>query len=44
MSDAQWSAAVEDLGKALDKHRVAPKERQELTALLARMKAEIVGQ
>jgi hemoglobin len=44
VSDAQWSAVLEDLGKALDKHHVAPKERRELTALLTPMKAELVGE
>ena len=44
VSEAEWNATVENLNKALDKHNVGPKERQELLALLGPMKGDIVGQ
>jgi hemoglobin len=43
ITDAEWNATVENLGKALDKHKIAAKEKQELVALLAPMKGDIVG-
>jgi hemoglobin len=44
VTDAEWNATVENLGKALDKHNVGAKEKQELVAILAPMKSDIVGQ
>jgi len=44
ISEAEWSATVENLSKALDKNNVAPKDKTELLGLLAPMKADIVGQ
>ncbi len=44
VTDAEWSATVENLSKALDKHRVGAKEKSELLGLLSPMRAEIVGQ
>jgi hemoglobin len=44
ISDAEWTATVEALVKALDKNKVGEKERSELLALLGPMKPDIVGQ
>ena len=44
ITDAEWSATVENLTKALDKNKVDPKDRSELLGMLAPMKADIVGQ
>jgi hemoglobin len=44
VTEAEWNATVENLNKALDKHNVGAKERQELLALLGPMKGDIVGQ
>jgi hemoglobin len=44
ISDAEWSATVDALVKALDKHKVPAKEKGELLGLLGPMKADIVGQ
>ena len=44
ISEAEWTATVENLSKALDKNNVAPKDKTELLGLLAPMKADIVGQ
>jgi hemoglobin len=44
VSDAEWNATVENLDKALDKHRVGAKEKSELLGLLGPMKGDIVGQ
>ncbi len=44
ITEADWSATVEDLIKALDKRNVAKKDQQELIGLLAPMKKDIVGQ
>ena len=44
ITEAEWSATVENLGKALDKHKVAAKEKQELISAIAPMKGDIVGQ
>ena len=43
ITDAEWNATVENLTKALAKRKVAAKEQQELIALLAPMKPDIVG-
>jgi len=44
VSDAEWNATVENLIRALDKHRVGAKEKSELLGLLGPMKGDIVGQ
>ena len=44
ISDAEWNATVENLVKALDKNKVAVKEKSELLGVLGPMKADIVGQ
>lgn len=44
ITEAEWSATVDDLVKALDKSKVPEREKQELLGLLAPMKADIVGQ
>jgi hemoglobin len=44
ITEAQWNAALENLGKALDKNSVAPKDKSELLGVLAPMRADIVGQ
>ena len=44
ISEAEWNATVENLGKALTKQGVPAKEQGELVALLAPMKPDIVGQ
>ena len=44
ITEAEWNATVEDLVKALDKHKVPEKEKQELLGLLAPMRPDIVGQ
>ena len=44
ITEAEWTATVENLGKALDKHKVGAKEKQELIGALAPMKGDIVGQ
>ena len=44
ITEAEWNATVENLGKALDKHNVGAKEKQELVGALAPMKGDIVGQ
>ena len=43
ITEAEWNATVENLGKALDKNKVGAKEKQELVAILAPMKPDIVG-
>jgi len=43
ITEAEWNATVENLGKALDKNQVGTKEKQELVAILAPMKPDIVG-
>jgi hemoglobin len=43
ITEAQWSATVENLTKALDKNKVGAKEKDELIAALAPMKGDIVG-
>ena len=44
ITEAEWSATVENLTKALDKHKVGAKEKQELIGALAPMKGDIVNQ
>jgi len=44
ITDAEWTATVENLSKALDKNKVDPKDKSELLGLLGPMKADIVGQ
>ena len=44
VTDAEWSATVENLVKALDKHKIGAKEKSELLGVLGPMKADIVGQ
>ena len=44
ITEAEWSATVEGLIKALDKNKVAPADRDELIGALAPMKGDIVGQ
>jgi len=44
ITEAEWSATVENLAKALDKQKVDPKDKSELLGLLGPMKADIVGQ
>ena len=44
ITEAEWNAGVEDLGKALDKRNVSAKDKNELIGLLAPMKQDIVGQ
>ena len=44
ITEAEWNATVDDLVKALDKHKVPEKEKKELLGLLGPMKPDIVGQ
>lgn len=44
ISDAEWSATVENLIKALDKYKVGEKEKKELINAIGPMKSDIVGQ
>jgi hemoglobin len=44
ISDAEFTALVEDLVKTLDKFKVPARERQELLAALGGMKPDIVNQ
>ena len=44
ITEAEWNATVENMAKALDKHKVAEREKKELLAALGPMKADIVGQ
>ena len=44
ITDAEWSATVENLVKALDKLNVGATEKNELLGLLGPMKNDIVGQ
>jgi hemoglobin len=44
ISDAEWNATVENLGKALDKNKVGAAEKSELLGALGPMKPDIVGQ
>jgi hemoglobin len=42
VSNADFDAVVEDLIASLDKFNVAPREKSELLALLAKMRSDIV--
>jgi hemoglobin len=44
VTEAEWNATVENLVKAMDKHKVGPTEKSELLGALGPMKADIVGQ
>ncbi len=44
ITDAEWNATVEALGKALDKNKIPAAEKKELLGVLGPMKGEIVGQ
>ena len=44
ITDAEWTATVEDLVKSLNKFKVGAKEQQELLAILGPLKKDIVGQ
>ena len=44
ITEAEWSATVEDLVKSLNKFKVGAKEQHELLAILGPMKKDIVGQ
>jgi hemoglobin len=44
ITEAEWNATVENLVKAMDKHKVGAKEKSDLLGALAPMKADIVGQ
>ncbi len=44
ITDAEWNATVENLGKALDKNKVGAAEQKELLGALGPMKPDIVGQ
>jgi len=43
ITEAEWNATVESLVKALDKHKVDAKSKQDLLAALGPMKGDIVG-
>ena len=44
ITEAEWNATVENLVKALDKHKVDAASKQELLGALGPMKKDIVGQ
>ena len=44
ITDAEWNATVENLGKALEKNKVGVDEQKELVGALGPMKPDIVGQ
>jgi len=44
ITEPEWNATVENLVKALDKHKVAEREKKDLLGALGPMKADIVGQ
>jgi len=44
ITEAEWNATVENMVKALDKHKVAEREKKDLLGALGPMKADIVGQ
>jgi hemoglobin len=44
ITEAEWDATIEDLVKALDKHKVGAREKNELLGALGAMKKDIVGQ
>jgi hemoglobin len=43
ISETEWNATVENLVKALDKHKVDAQSKQDLLGALAPMKGDIVG-
>lgn len=43
ITDAEWTATVDNLVQALDKHKVPAKEKGELLSALGPMKQDIVG-
>jgi hemoglobin len=43
ITEGEWAATVENLVKALDKHKVGATEKNELLTLLGPMKGDIVG-
>lgn len=43
ITEEEWTATVEDLTKALDKHKVPQAEKDELLGALGPMKPDIVG-
>ena len=44
ITEAEWTATVEALGKALDKNKIPAGEKADLLAALGPMKKDIVGQ
>jgi hemoglobin len=44
ITEAEWNATVDNLNKALDKHKVPAKEKAELIGAIATMKGDIVNQ
>ena len=44
ITEAEWNATVDNLVKALDKHKVDTQAKQELLGALGPMKKDIVGQ
>jgi hemoglobin len=44
ITEAEWTATIENLVRALDKHNVNAQAKQELLGTLAPMKKDIVGQ
>jgi hemoglobin len=44
ITEAEWNATVDNLAKALDKHKVDAQSKQELLGALGPMKKDIVGQ
>jgi hemoglobin len=44
ITEAEWSATVENLVKALDKNNVSAPAKQDLLGILGPMKKDIVGQ
>jgi hemoglobin len=44
ITEAEWTATVEDLSKALDQAKVGEQEKKDLLAALGPMKKDIVGQ
>ena len=44
ITEAEWNATVDNLVKALDKHKVDAQAKQELLGAIAPMKKDIVGQ
>jgi hemoglobin len=44
ITETEWDATVEALVKALDKHKVGAREKNELLAMLGPLKKDIVGQ